>query len=303
MRKSINFVLSASSNYLLVQRQILGTIQKHLHTDEYSLSEAAVVPGALNFSLFIRSGAEVVMSHGAADKNYLYTRAADGERIVNSLKHVFVPGNWLKNRLLASKSVKLDPDQVHVVGWPRLDALLELRAAHQPERGHERRLKVLWAPTHDFARRGADEISTSSYPALLEHVPEIEREFALSISLHPRNRHNKRPTAELLIEADVVISDFGTLVYEAWLLGKPVIFPHWLIGAPICEFLPRSAEAKIFRERIGLHAGSFKEMLAILRSGPKIGDDVKAFLAEYVDPGARGHSGKRVAELLRELAP
>jgi len=285
-----------------VQQQILGTIQKHLDEDEYSVSEAAIVPGALNFSLFIRSGADVVMSHGVADKNYLYTRTSNGERIVNSLKHVFVPGNWLRNRLLSSKSVKIGADQVHVVGWPRLDALLEMQAARPPERG-DGPLKVLWAPTHDFARRGADEISTSSYPALLKHVPKLEKEFALSTSLHPRNRDNKRPTAELLIEADVVISDFGTLVYEAWLLGKPVIFPHWLIGAPICEYLPRSAEAKIFRERIGLHADSFKELVAMLRSGPTIGEDVKAFLADYVDPTARGVAGRRVAELLRELAP
>jgi len=36
------------------------------------------------------------------------------------------------------------------------------------------------------------------------------------------------PTMQPLVDADVVIADAGSTIYEAWALGKPVIFPDWL---------------------------------------------------------------------------
>jgi hypothetical protein len=298
--KFINFVMSNSSNYALVQEQILGEIQNHLGPHDYRSHTNSPVPGSINFTLFIRKAADVLMSHGAADKNYLFKKNEDGSRMVSAFNHVLVPGPWLRNRLLNAKSVELGPDQVHSVGWPRLDYLLQAQVRHVPLPG-DGRLKVLWAPTHDFVRRGEGKVSTSSYPELMPFVPQLERECVFMTSLHPRNRKNKRPTAELLIEADVVISDFGTLVYEAWALGKPVIFPHWIIGQRIRDYLRDSAEAHIFENRIGLHADSFEEMVEMLRSRPVLDDGARKFLAEYLDPAYFGTSAKRVATLLGEL--
>ena len=53
----------------------------------------------------------------------------------------------------------------------------------------------------------------------------FEEHFDFEVSLHPRNRKDKRPTTYGILDCDYVISDFGTMVYEAWALGKPVIFP------------------------------------------------------------------------------
>ncbi len=297
----LNFVLSTSSNYAEVQEQILSCIRKHLAPNEYTAGFSTPTAEALNFTLFVNGRADALMSHGVADKNYMYRRGDDGSRLVNRFSHVMVPGPWLRDRMIASKTLSLSPEQIHSVGWPRLDRLLEVKATRVrlPDDG---RLRVLWAPTHDFARRGEDEVSTSSYPGMLKHVSKLEREFAFLTSLHPRNRNDKRPTLEALLHCDVVVSDFGTMVYEAWALGIPVIFPHWIIGDAIRRYLPNSAEALIFSERIGLHPDSFGAMLEMLRSRPTIGEDVRRFMAAYLDPDHTGTSGLRIAGLLRDLA-
>jgi hypothetical protein len=164
------------------------------------------------------------------------------------------------------------------------------------------RPKVLWAPTHDYARRGEDNASNSSYPELLEFVPMFEKHFDFSISLHPRNRKDKQPTHHSLLDCDYVISDFGTIVYEAWALGKPVIFPHWLIGHRIKQHLGKTAEAFIFSERLGLHAKSPQQMIDFVMDGKGIDARTSAFMDDYLAPAYAGRSGERVAALLQTLS-
>ena len=104
-------------------------------------------------------------------------------------------------------------------------------------------------------------------------------------------------------KADYVISDFGTIVYEAWALGKPVIFPSWIIGDRIQRYLPRTAEAKIFNRGIGLHANSIDEVIDFIDSGAGIDNKVETFLEDYLPARYRGVSSQRVAQVLEELGP
>lgn len=299
----INLVHTGSKNYVGVQQQILGAITRHLAPEEFSTTVETRAPDSLNFSLFIRLPTDVVMSHGVADKNYFLRRDGDGERISNRLAHLFVPGEWLKRRLLKRKDLEIGAERIHVVGWPRLDILL----ATQQEtpvvpRSPDVRPKVLWAPTHDFARRGEDNLSNSSYPELLEFIPMFEKHFDLAVSLHPRNRTSKQPTKYSLLDCDYVISDFGSIVYEAWALGKPVIFPHWLIGDRIKRHLGQSAEAHIFHKRLGLHADSPQQIIDFVMDGAGIDKRTTRFLGDWLEPAYTGRSGERVAELLRSLS-
>jgi hypothetical protein len=63
------------------------------------------------------------------------------------------------------------------------------------------------------------------------------------------------------------------MVYEAWALGISVVFPDFLIGPAIDRYLAaRSAEAKIFRRGIGLHARSFGELLEFCMSSVGLDD-------------------------------
>ena len=299
----INLVHTPSKHYVGVQQQILGAITRHLAPGEFSTTVGERAPDSLNFSLFIRLPADVVMSHGVADKNYFLRRDVDGERISNRLAHLFVPGEWLKRRLLKRKDLEVGADRIHVVGWPRLDILLATQQ-EMPEvpRSPDARPKVLWAPTHDFARRGEENLSNSSYPELLEFVPMFEKHFDLAISLHPRNRKDKQPTQFSLLDCDYVISDFGTIVYEAWALGKPVIFPHWLIGDRIKRHLGESAEAFVFHKRLGLHADSPQQVIDFVMGGAGIDKRTSAFLDNLLEPAYAVQSGARVAALLQTLS-
>ena len=305
------FLLSQSSNYQGVQDNINGLIKQHLPGLSYiqvTRPEYGQYVGlqGLSFSLFIRDQSDVLMSHGVADKNYFFIKDESGRRLVNRRKHLLVPGPWLKQRLLNSKHIELTADQIHCVGWPRLDVLLEMQADHDQSKAvrplnSERKPKVLWAPTHDKRRRGADGRSTSSYPELERYEDYFREHFDFEVALHPRNRKDKKPTAEKLVEADYVISDFGTMVYEAWALGKPVVFPSWLIGDLIQQHLRGSAEAHIFKHRIGLHAQSPEDIVDMISSGAGIGDDVKAFMEDYLPSEFNGKSSRRVATLLQDL--
>jgi hypothetical protein len=128
----------------------------------------------------------------------------------------------------------------------------------------------------------------------------------------------------------VVISDFGTMVYEAWALGKPVIFPRWAMDVEtLINRNPLSAESYIYRNRIGLHPESLEEMqtmldeiqlkvignrftrllkrIARIKTQRKDASDlrgpgVKEFITHYVDPEHQGKDAKRTADVLVEIA-
>jgi hypothetical protein len=301
----VNFSRSLSANYAQIQDEIGGAVFRHLPEDAVTFTDRAYREGAVNFTLFVRDHADVILSHGLADKRYFWRREEEEprERMINRFEHVLVPGRWQKDQLLETNDITLRPQQIHIVGWPRLDLLLEQQAAYDAAGvpRSERRPRVLWAPTHDFRKRGPEQRSTSSYPEFEQHLPVLEEHFDVQVSLHPRNRKDKRPTSDQLLWADYVISDFGTMVYEAWALGKPVFFPYWIMGDLIVKYLKRSAEAEIFSERIGYHADSIDELVAQLREQPRIESDVTAFMDRYLDPTSLGSSGKRTARILDDI--
>ena len=301
----VNFSRSLSANYSQIQDEIGGAVFRHLPEGSVTFTDRAYREGAVNFTLFIRDHADVILSHGLADKRYFFRReeGRPRDRMINSFQHVLVPGVWMKDRLLEAEDVTLQPNQVHVVGWPRLDLLIEQQAAYRTADlpRTERRPRVLWAPTHDYRKRGPQQRSTSSYPDFERYLPALEELFDVQVALHPRNRKDKRPTSDQLLWADYVVSDFGTMVYEAWALGKPVFFPYWIMGELIVEYLKGSAEAQIFSQRIGYHADSIDELVAMLREDPKVGGDVTTFMADYLDPTTIGTSGRRTAELLDDI--
>lgn len=301
--RRIHFSHSTSKNYREVQENIFAEIKRHLHetawTESFGLPDD---PESNSLTLFIREPADILLSHGAADKNYMLQRDELKRPYLNRFKHVLVPGPWSKRRLLNSRGIKLKANQIHCVGWPRNDFLLRLREERRPPTTTDKP-KVLWAPTHDYRKRGPEQESTSSYPAFEEHLAELRKLYDLSVSLHPRTRGEKSPTAELLAHADIVISDFGTMVYEAWSLGIPVVFPRWILKDRVIKYTPGSAEAYIFENNIGLHPQSIDELIRMIDSRPSVDSKVEEFMKDYLPQDTLGRSGQLIAELLPALRP
>lgn len=315
MVRPINFVHNGGENYAKVQEQIFGLIRAELGDHPVSETVLERREDAINFGIFIRRGryensrpfpVDVLMSHGLADKNYLFAGDVDtGERLVNSYEHVLVPGQWYVDRLrrnglhpLRKQRVRLRPDQVHVVGWPRLDP--RFREAAGREGAGDGRLRLLWAPSHNISKK---ERPFSSYPAFERFLPALQERFDVRVSLHPSNRTDKSPTSGDLNWADVVVSDFGTMLYEAFALDKCVIMPTWLLPPKLGQRARGrlSAEAYIYSKRVGNHARSFDELVAMAERNEPPGERVKRFMARVLAPEYQGRSSARVAELLKTL--
>jgi hypothetical protein len=299
-RSKINFVFSEGLNYMGVQEQLRDTIIKFLPGDSWSCSPSFKHPQKINITFFIRKSADIMMSHGVADKNYFFRKKKCGGYYLNDFKYAIVPGNWLKNRIINNPNITMPPENIFVVGWPRLDELSKWNVEAQAERKAGGRLRVLWAPTHNFQNKNG--LTLSSYPDFEKHL-DILREFCdVDISLHPRNREDKIPTGRKLAWADVVISDFGTMVYEALALNKPVLFPDWIIKDSILQKFDASSPAQLFKRNIGLHPSSIEEMVQMIKDGPKIDSVTKEYVDGIIDPSTIGKSGELIAKTLLELA-
>jgi len=289
-KKALNFVCIASPHMRAVEDQLSSAIGGALRGWTLSQSHLKPVEGVLNFTFFVTRPAQVFMSHGVADKNYLLRRDRKGRPVIARYDRVLVPGPWLRDRLLSELNGQIDPAKIQSVGWPRIDAL----RARQSEMGADdtsaRRRRVLWAPTL------SGEGDTSSYPALMAHIPALRRDFDLAISVHPADRGGGPTTFDQLLWADVVISDHGTLVYEAWALGKPVIFPSWLIGDAVQRAFPGSAESHLFAQGIGEHATGIDDLTTRIEAASGVEADVEQFMGQYLDPTGSKNSAQKIAE-------
>ena len=302
-QRMVNFVTDASKNYKMVQDELIEIIGNALPADSEWGRNHFTIEGAINLSFFIRKQADILMSHGLADKNYLTDiRLPTGELYLNQFKGVLVPGNFLKRKLTNNQEVTLETDQIKVVGWPRIDLLRKLGTMNtlrglERDATNNKKKKLIWAPSHNFAKKG-DGLHTSSFPLFQQYIPQLERYFDVEISLHPRNRPNKETTKELLLKADIVVADFGTTLYESWALNKPVIFPSWLISDLIIQWLPQSAEAYVYENKIGYHPRNISELIDIALSATTVGYQVDEFMKDYLLNYKQGNSLDVIARAL-----
>lgn len=305
--KQVHYTYVASENLRLLEREFAAGINGHLSGWESTEAALTTRAGAVNVTFFIYRRAHVMMSHGVADKNYLTRRDPMGGFEINKYRSVCVPGDWLKRKLINTRGVELSANQIKVVGWPRIDTLLAAQQKRLREqtlvdklRGLSpfRKIKVLWAPTHSAVSKAG---LISSYPGMLPYEEKLKALFDYDYSLHPNVRESKKPTFEKLIDADVVIADRGTLVYEAWALGKPVIFPSWLIGEGNLYDNLGSAESHIYHERLGAHANSFDEMVDMIRTLKQPDARTLQFMESYLPRRTLGISNQLIAGAVNEI--
>jgi hypothetical protein len=238
--------------------------------------------GATNvryFTICWRPHRSVFISHGIADKRYRdYWKVRD-------FPHVFHSGPAWQAKYLSEGA---PPHQLHQVGYAKLDPIFQGRLI----RGEGRR--VLWAPTHHV-----------SWP---KHYPQAEAAvaalpFDAGTSKHPVNVGPQQSTLQALVDADVVIADGGSTVYEAWALGKPVVFPDWIVLASKMV-RPHSFETRIYAEQIGYHATGQDDFARQVDRALTHGiTQAEAEFIESIFPTAlRGTSGKAHADALLKIA-
>jgi hypothetical protein len=230
---------------------------------------------------------DIFYSHGIGDKDYW-----TAERI-SSFRHVLVPGPAWKERIEKGGY----RGEVHIVGYTKLDPLFNGEYVRQKKE----KPYVVWAPTHAYYR---DYKGRSSYPQCIELIKEIPDHYETALAFHPSARNERDITMQELLDADVVIADAGSTLYEAWALGKPVIFPDWICKKDVLgKFQPGNLEYEIYNKGIGYHAKDMKELIQMIEIALLNGMQTAEieFMENVFPSELRGKAGETAACVLLDI--
>lgn len=217
------------------------------------------------------------MGHGLADKAYSHYPA------IRDFPHIFCSGPTWATRYTEQGA---PPEKLRVTGFPKLDPLFngEITRGNGP--------RIVWAPTH-----------ATSWPRHYQYVKQAVEALPYEVAMSPHPQVTGKPTLQALADADVVIADGGSTLYEAWALGKPVVFPSWIVRDSRM-LRPGSLERDIYGSGLGYHSEDrqhFAEQIERALSHG-IGEREREFIEGIFPAHLRGTSGKAYADALREIA-
>lgn len=234
---------------------------------------------------------DIFISHGIGDKNYWI-----GKRI-EEFKFAFCPGTIWHDRMRDTGY----KGEIFITGYTKLDPIFQGKY----EKTKRNKPYIAWLPTHGYSNKNKGR---SSYPTFLKYIKEIPDIYEVGNGMHPTTKMHSRqkqvPTMQELVDADVVIADAGSTLYEAWALGKPVIFPDWICRKDIMNhFSPRNLEYQIYCKKIGYHAKDMKDLISLIEKA--LADGMKseetAFIEGIFPSKLRGKSGEVAAKALMDI--
>lgn len=230
--KHINFVVN-NGGYTKIIASLINPILPYL--DNYKISDSPDVD-CLNVSYFVedRPHRDVFISHGIADKRWRDACT------VRDYDYVFVSGELWKQKLI---NQGLEESKIFVVGYTKLDDIFNEKYIKK----QSYKKTILFAPTHKALP------SISICDRMDDKLEKLSEKYNIISSIHPAIREDNTPTMQKLVDADIVISDSGSLVYEALALGKQVVFPDWLVKEAILKHFNSTFEADIYNNGIGIH--------------------------------------------------
>ncbi|WP_027400236.1 glycosyltransferase family protein [Anaerovorax odorimutans] len=284
MFKGVNFIY-CNPPYDKLLDSIIDPILEYL---PQATKEIAIKPEMLNISFFIESSHKSVsfMSHGIGDKGW-----RDGKQ-VKDYDYIFVSGPFWKEKLIYQG---IDEEKIFINGFSKLDYIFKNRKKHLDK---DDTIHVLYAPTHNTNLKDV----RSSYPRLIESIKIVPPDIKFVSSLHPFNNKGVF-TLDLFDWADVVISDCSSIIYEAFALDIPVVFPDWLVKEAVLAINKNTFTEMIYKNKIGYHANSIDELWEAVRFAARKGLDTetKNFIEGIFPGNLRGNSAKVTADLLKDI--
>ena len=298
MQRQINFVVPSQTERKSIYQSTIYTIIDpiRIYLPKSTVLSSAVI-NAVNIHFFNEKayrdekmkgcdGIHVFMSHGMGDKKW-----RDGSK-VKHFDYVCVSGpSWIQKMIRQG----IPEEKLLTTGFAKLDPIFQGKIKKAT---NNKKKTILYAPTHIGSG------VCTSYPAFRIYLSQFPDAFDIACSAHPYHKKTHIPTLQALADADVVISDGSSMIYEAMALGIPVVFPDWLVKDAILSRWPDTFTGQIYREKIGYHADDFDQLVSQIfeAAEKKLSDKEKAFIEGILPSQLRGHSGRTAAKALKEIA-
>ena len=284
------------SSYCETYHRHVETIVEYLPKDWEIVFDPARRPDCLSVSLHVGDAADVFMSHGIADKNW---RNSD---VMGEFEDVCVSGEAMRHKLLFQG---IDNDAIHIIGYPFLDKTFE--AVRDGIVGDRSNL-VVWAPTHQNSPSTAPGLGPRLEPRCENNM--FNEHWSFVSAIHPFHAASNQTTQELMAQSAVVVADTGSSVYEAWALGKPVVFAPFALavnGEHVPDIAKRwrgSLEAQIYFNRVGRHADDMYGVEWLIHHAMHNGitPEETAFIDRVFQKELRGRSGEHAANTFVQIA-
>lgn len=283
----INFIIPEKVYYHNVIYSMINPIIKYL--SNYIITDIAM-DDCVNIHFFNEpiyvekvglKGINFMIPHGIGDKGWRNINS-------NQFDYVSAPSEYWKD-VLIKRDIK--EEKIIICGYPKIDLFfdgnLQKQLSNKPT--------VLWCPTH--------EKSISSNPKFKEYISLIPPDYNFISHEHPFNDEHHTATVQSLINADVVITDYSSMIFEAWAIGKPVIFPDWIIQDRMEMVKSYILEKRVYLEDIGYHCNNIDELIKSIHIALNntLDDKVVNFINKILPIEFRGNSGKIIADIILEM--
>jgi hypothetical protein len=224
-------------------------------------------------------GVNVFISHGIADKRYRVKKCID------KFDYIIVTGPAWRDKLIKEG---ISPSKIKIGGYLKIDHLFNM----QQSRKH-----ILYAPSHNCYHSKA---LLSSYPGML---PIINRHHGIKVCPHPANNPTFSYTDTELCTAVAVIADVGSTLYEAWALGRPVVFPNWMLYKNVMRYFRGTFEAMVYSRKIDYHVMKASMFSKTLKAAVDYGitKEAELFIDGLLPKELRGTSGAATLKILEDI--
>lgn len=237
---------------------------------------------------------DVFISHGIGDKNYWKGSKLEG------FNYAFCPGPVWEKRMRKTGY----NGEIFITGYTKLDPIFQgLYKKTKRDKPY-----IVWLPTHGYSNKHKGR---SSFPFFEKYIKEIPDIYEFGNGMHPTTKMNLNkkqiPTIQELVDADVVIADAGSTLYEAWAIGKPVVFPDWICKKDVMEHFKsdtQNLEYQVYSKNIGYHAKDMNSLIYLIEKALQNGmkDEEKAFIDGIFPSNLRGKAGETAANALIEIS-
>jgi CDP-glycerol glycerophosphotransferase len=261
------------------------------------------------------------LGHGIGTKalGYLKERQSFSERIELFLNKFFIYTIISDfDRYMFCSMNHLKPERIFVTGYPRTDCLYKKNV----QRNKQKTKKILYAPT--YYKGGITKLFPIQHFDFKTLVTSLEKhDLELGIRFHPNNYEDSRvqiqefikfspriidrspdrkaEVQDLLIETDILITDFSSISRDFLFLDRPMIFIMNGLDELGNLALPIRKEFAFCGYQV-YNYKEFEQALEEILSGNDRYGEVRRFVRDlsynYIDD----KSSERVAELIKKLA-